>query len=155
LPSRNVEQWNRPGKEPGVEVSQAYSLDQCAKTRPRLSVSGRAGQAAATTHPEPGSTPSSLTTTCVSGADAETVALGHGAVSRSGEYAAHDVAWLRAVLAWAVGAGLLDRNPLIGYSPPSETSPRRPIVTTLEYEALLRASDRIHPLLPTCAHCGP
>ena len=58
----------------------------------------------------------------------------------------YDVAWLKAVLAWAVGAGVLDRNPLVGYTPPAETSPRRPIVTASEYEALLVLSDTIHPL---------
>ena len=56
------------------------------------------------------------------------------------------MAWLKAVLAWAVGAGLLDRNPLVGYTPPAEASPRRPIVTASEYEALLATSDTIHPL---------
>jgi integrase len=49
-------------------------------------------------------------------------------------------------LAWAIGTGLLDRNPLVGYTPPAETSPRRPIVTASEYESLLAASDTIHPL---------
>lgn len=58
---------------------------------------------------------------------------------------AYDVAWLKAVLAWAMGAGLLDRNPLLGYVPPAEASPRRPIVTASEYEALLATSDPIHP----------
>jgi integrase len=58
----------------------------------------------------------------------------------------YDVAWLKAVLAWAIGAGVLDRNPLVGYTPPAETSPRRPIVTASEYEALLAVSDTIHPL---------
>jgi len=58
----------------------------------------------------------------------------------------YDVAWLKAVLAWGVGAGLLDRNPLLGYAPPAEASPRRPIVTASEYEALLAVSDPIHPL---------
>lgn len=60
----------------------------------------------------------------------------------------YDVAWLKAVLAWAVGAGVLDRNPLLGYTPPAETSPRRPIVTASEYEELLAVSDTIHPLFP-------
>lgn len=58
----------------------------------------------------------------------------------------YDVAWLKAVLACAVGAGLLDRNPLLGYAPPAEASPRRPIVTASEYETLLATSDPIHPL---------
>ncbi len=58
----------------------------------------------------------------------------------------YDVAWLKAVLAWAVGVGVLDRHPLVGYTPPAETSPRRPIVTASQYEALLAASDDIPPL---------
>jgi integrase len=56
------------------------------------------------------------------------------------------VAWLKAALTWGVGAGLLVRNPLLGYVPPAETSPRRPIVSASEYEELLAASDTIHPL---------
>lgn len=58
----------------------------------------------------------------------------------------YDVAYFKAVLAWAVGGGMLDRNPLVGYAPPSEASPRRPIVTASEYEALLAASQEIHAL---------
>ena len=64
----------------------------------------------------------------------------------------YDVAWFKAVLAWAVGAGLLDRNPLVGYASPAETSPRRPIVTASEYEALLAASERDPSALPTGSH---
>jgi integrase len=58
----------------------------------------------------------------------------------------YDVAWFKAVLAWAIGVGVVDRNPLVGYTPPAETSPRRPIVTASEYEALLAVSNAIHPL---------
>lgn len=41
---------------------------------------------------------------------------------------------------------MLDRNPLVGYAPPTEASPRRPIVNASQYEALLAASREIHPL---------
>ena len=58
----------------------------------------------------------------------------------------YDIAWFKAVLGWALGVGVLDRNPLASYTPPSETSPRRPIVTAPQYEALLAASNQIHPL---------
>jgi integrase len=58
----------------------------------------------------------------------------------------YDVSWLKAVLAWAVGAGVLDRKPLVGYTAPAEPSPRRPIVTASEYESLLAVSASIHPL---------
>ena len=58
----------------------------------------------------------------------------------------YDVAWFKAVLAWAVGVGMLDRNPLVGYAPPAEASPRRPDCNASQYEALLAASDAIHPL---------
>jgi integrase len=58
----------------------------------------------------------------------------------------YDIAWFKAVLRWAEGVGLIDRNPLATYSPPSEPSPRRPIVTASQYDALLVASDQVHPL---------
>ena len=58
----------------------------------------------------------------------------------------YDVAFLKAVLSWGVGVGALDRNPLIGYTSPAETSPRRPVVTASQYEALLAAGVQIHPL---------
>jgi len=41
---------------------------------------------------------------------------------------------------------MLDRNPLLGYAPPAEASPRRPIVNASQYEALLVASREIHAL---------
>jgi integrase len=58
----------------------------------------------------------------------------------------YDVACFKAVLAWAVGVGVLNRNPLVGYAPPAEASPRRPIVNAPQYEALLAASQEIHAL---------
>jgi integrase len=58
----------------------------------------------------------------------------------------YDVSYFKAVLAWAVGVGMLDRNPLIGYAPAAEASPRRPIVNASQYEALLAASHEIHSL---------
>lgn len=58
----------------------------------------------------------------------------------------YDVAYFKAVLAWAVGVGTLDRNPLVGYTPPAEASPRRPIVNASQYEALLAAGQEIHAL---------
>jgi integrase len=41
---------------------------------------------------------------------------------------------------------MLDRNPLVGYAPPAEASPRRPIVNASQYDALLAASREIHNL---------
>jgi integrase len=58
----------------------------------------------------------------------------------------YDMSYFKAVLAWAVGVGMLDRNPLIGYAPAAEAAPRRPIVNASQYEALLAASQEIHGL---------
>lgn len=58
----------------------------------------------------------------------------------------YDVAFLKATLAWGVGVGILDKNPLAGFASPAEPSPRRPIVTAPQYEALLAAASQIHPL---------
>lgn len=58
----------------------------------------------------------------------------------------YDLKFLRAVLNWAVIAGLLDRNPLRGMPWPREVSPRRPILTDGEYQAMLAVSRTVHPL---------
>lgn len=57
----------------------------------------------------------------------------------------YDLKFLQAVLNWAVTAGLLDRNPLKGMPCPKEVSPRRPILTDKEYQALLAVSRTVHP----------
>ena len=56
-----------------------------------------------------------------------------------------DVKVLQAVLNWGVRGGWLDRNPLSGFRVRVETSPRRPIVTAAQYEALLAVADRVGP----------
>jgi integrase len=57
----------------------------------------------------------------------------------------YDVRFLKAVLTWGVNAGLLSRNPLSGFSVPAEASPRRPVLTASQYDALLGAAGQIHP----------
>jgi hypothetical protein len=47
---------------------------------------------------------------------------------------------------WGVGAGWLGRNPLVGVKPPAEASPRRPIATASEYEALLAVAPQVDQL---------
>ncbi len=58
----------------------------------------------------------------------------------------YDLKFLQAVLNWAVtardsaGRYLLDRNPLKGMPWPKEDSPRRPVLTTEDYAALLKVA---------------
>lgn len=60
----------------------------------------------------------------------------------------HDVRSLRSALRWAVGAGLLDRNPLEGFRLQGEKNPRRPIATAPVYEAMLSKAGGVGPLFP-------
>ena len=66
---------------------------------------------------------------------------------------AYDLKYLIAVLNWATLAGdghggvLLDRNPLKGLQLPREESPRRPVLTTEQYQQLLKAAPEVSPLL--------
>lgn len=61
----------------------------------------------------------------------------------------HDLKFLMAVLNWAVtcanshGKPLLDRNPLKGLPYPKETAPARPVMTSEQYEGLLKVSGEI------------
>jgi integrase len=59
---------------------------------------------------------------------------------------AYDLGFARAVFNWAVtekddGKRLLDQNPFRGLKLPTGQSPRRPIVTEGEYQALLKAAN--------------
>lgn len=56
-----------------------------------------------------------------------------------------DLRFLFGVLNWAVRAGLLERNPLLGCPWPREASPRRPILTEVEYQRLLAVAPSIEP----------
>jgi len=58
-----------------------------------------------------------------------------------------DFAFLRAVLRWAVGSGLVERNPVQGLPVPTESAPNRPVLRQEEYEALLQAAPAVSPLL--------
>jgi integrase len=57
----------------------------------------------------------------------------------------HDVRCLRAVCRWAVGAGLIARNPLEGIRVESERNPRRPVLTAPEFEALAKPAGEVNP----------
>lgn len=61
----------------------------------------------------------------------------------------YDLQLLKTVLTWGVNSGLLRRNPLAGYKVPAEKSPRRPVVTGDQFEALLGVSEQISPTLRT------
>jgi integrase len=50
-----------------------------------------------------------------------------------------------AVLNWGVRGGLIDRNPFHGFRIPREPSPRRPVVTSEQYGALLRVAASVDP----------
>jgi len=56
----------------------------------------------------------------------------------------YDTRFFKAVLTWAVNAGLLSRNPLAGFQVPAETSPRRPVLTAPQYDALLGVGEKVH-----------
>ena len=59
---------------------------------------------------------------------------------------AYDLAFVRAVLNWAVGADLIDRNPWHGFKPElGKHTPRRPLLTAEQYEGLLRVADQVTP----------
>jgi integrase len=73
-------------------------------------------------------------------------ASGHKVGARTVEY---DLKLLQSVLNWAVmardGAGryLLQRNPLKGMLWPREDSPRRPVLTATDYQAMLKAAPQV------------
>jgi integrase len=58
----------------------------------------------------------------------------------------YDLKFLHSVLNWAVGAGLLKRNPLKGLPWPREAAPKRPVLDHEQLQALLRVSRNVHPL---------
>ncbi len=59
---------------------------------------------------------------------------------------AYDLAFVRAVFNWAVGADLVPRNPWQGFKPDlGKYTPRRPLLTTEQYSALLRVADQVAP----------
>lgn len=68
---------------------------------------------------------------------------------------AHDCKLLRAVCNWAVRAGdgtggyLLERNPIAGLPMPREESPRRPVVSREQFEAL-RTAAAVHSTQAEC-----
>lgn len=65
---------------------------------------------------------------------------------------AYDLRFLLAVMNWATitrdsrACVLLEKNPLRGLMLPREQSPRRPIVSSAEYERLLAVAAKVHPL---------
>jgi integrase len=59
---------------------------------------------------------------------------------------AYDLAFVRAVLNWAVGADLIDRNPWHGFRPDlGKYTPRRTLLTADQYAALLSVADQVGP----------
>jgi integrase len=59
---------------------------------------------------------------------------------------AYDLAFVRAVFNWAVGADLIDRNPWRGFKPElPKYTPQRPVLRADQYEALLSVADRVAP----------
>lgn len=56
-----------------------------------------------------------------------------------------DVAALKAALNWAVGAHLIERNPLDRVALPREKNPRRPIATPERYAATLQKAGEVSP----------
>jgi integrase len=58
----------------------------------------------------------------------------------------YDVALLKAMTRWAVGARLLERNPLEGIRVPlGRHTPNSPVLKHEEYEAMLAVADAVHP----------
>lgn len=59
---------------------------------------------------------------------------------------AYDLAFIRAVINWGVGAGLVDRSPWQGIKPDfGKYTARRPVLTAVVYEALLSIADQVAP----------
>ena len=59
---------------------------------------------------------------------------------------AYDVAFIHAVLNWAVGAGWIDRNPVKGFRVDQKRhTPKRPMVTGPEYDRLLAVAELVNP----------
>jgi integrase len=59
---------------------------------------------------------------------------------------AYDLAFVRAVFNWAVGADLIDRNPWRGFKPElPKYTPRRPMLSGDEYESLLSVAYQVAP----------
>ncbi len=58
----------------------------------------------------------------------------------------YDLTWIVSVFNWGTRGGLLDRNPFAGFRSPRNASPRRPVVTEEQYQALLGVADTIDPL---------
>lgn len=59
-----------------------------------------------------------------------------------------DLRLLRAVLHWARASRLIREVPFEGLKVPTEKSPRRPVLTSEQYAAMLAAAPAVHPLLP-------
>lgn len=65
----------------------------------------------------------------------------------------YDLKFLHAALNWAAtvsdgrGGALLERNPLKGLPLPAEKNPRRPVLTSEQYAALLQVGDRVSPYM--------
>ena len=59
---------------------------------------------------------------------------------------AYDLAFVRAVFNWAVGADLIERNPWRGFKPDlPKYTPRRPVLTAEHYDALLGIAEQVAP----------
>ena len=58
----------------------------------------------------------------------------------------YDLGFLQATLNWALGAGLLDRNPMRGFRVAAKPeTPRRPQLTSAHYQALLKVANQVAP----------
>lgn len=58
---------------------------------------------------------------------------------------AADLEVIHAALNWAVGAGMISRNPFKGFSINRDEGVRRPIISADEYQQLLDAADQVDP----------
>jgi integrase len=56
----------------------------------------------------------------------------------------YDIRFFKAVITWGVNAGFVSRNPLAGFQVPTEASPRRPVLTASQYDALLEVAEKVH-----------